>query len=547
MFAPVSYKDLTRQIEDVRRRFRQAGLGRDARIAVGIANSATAAWSIVTTACSAAAIPLDPKLTAAEVERCFHSVRPSAVLLSEGTPSAARSIAERLALPIIESKPTAPGQLELALSVPRIAATSEDGDPDPDKPAFILHTSGTTADPHLVPFSHRNVLASAERVQKWFDLRPEDRCLSVSPIYYSHALTTTLLPPLLTGGGTAFPANAMTVDLAEWLGALRPTWYSCGPTVHLAVLDKARAQPGLRMLHSLRLISSAGAPIARTAQEEMEQVLGVPVLQHYGSSETAHIASNRPGPGLSKPDTCGMPWPGIVKIVAEDGNEAGPGEHGEILVRGPSITSGYLNAPELNAFAFRDGWYRTGDIGSLDHEGFLSLHARRREIISRGAEKIAPQAIDEALMEHPDVMEAAAFGVPHPNLGEDVAAAVVLRPGTTVGPEALRAFAGERLAGFKVPRRIFVVARLPKGITGKVQRARLSEFTREELLSLAPKAIVSSRWLKLLAFIRFDLSSADGTERPRTSAELLSEDALHVEVLKIWKRLLRVEHANDRR
>ena len=442
-------------------------------------------------------------------------------------------------------KPTAPGQLELALSVPRIAATSEDGDPDPDKPAFILHTSGTTADPHLVPFSHRNVLASAERVQKWFDLRPEDRCLSVSPIYYSHALTTTLLPPLLTGGGTAFPANAMTVDLAEWLGALRPTWYSCGPTVHLAVLDKARAQPGLRMLHSLRLISSAGAPIARTAQEEMEQVLGVPVLQHYGSSETAHIASNRPGPGLSKPDTCGMPWPGIVKIVAEDGNEAGPGEHGEILVRGPSITSGYLNAPELNAFAFRDGWYRTGDIGSLDHEGFLSLHARRREIISRGAEKIAPQAIDEALMEHPDVMQ-------EPLLACRIRTwARMLQQPSSYGRVRLwgqRRCAPSPESGLPVSR--FRDASLSSHGFPRYHRqgsrARRSEFTREELLSLAPKAIVSSRRLKLLAFIRFDLSSADGTERPRTSAELLSEDALHVEVLKIWKRLLEV-HANDRR
>ncbi len=449
LFVPLSYRELAQQIVDVRRTLRQAGLGQDARIAIGIPDSAAAAWSIVTTACSAAAIPLDPKLTTAEIERCFRSLRPSAILLQRGVPSSARSVAEQRSVPIIEAVASAPGRLDFALSAPQIAPPSADDDPEPDTPAFILHTSGTTADPNLVPFSHGNVLASAERVHIWFSLTSEDRCLNVSPVYYSHALTTTVLPPLLIGGSVAFPADAMNVELAEWLGELRPTWYSAGPTMHRAILDKARDRPGLRAMHSLRLISTAGAAIAQPVLEEMQTVLGVPVLQHYGSSETAQIASNRPEPGLSKPGTCGLPWPGIIKIVGENGREVGCGERGEVFVRGPSITSGYLNAPELNALVFQHGWYRTGDIGSLDQDGFLSLHMRRREIINRGAEKISPQEIDLVLMQHPDVVEAAAFGIPHPSLGEDVAAAIVLRPGATLTPDALRAFAGERLAAFK--------------------------------------------------------------------------------------------------
>jgi oxalate---CoA ligase len=543
LFVPLSYGELAQQIVDVRRILRQAGLGQDARIAIGIPDSAAAAWSIATTACSAAAIPLDPKLTIVEIERCFRSLRPNAVLLPRGVPSSARIVAERWSVPIIEAAPSAPGRLDLALSAPRIAPPSADEDPDPNKPAFILHTSGTTADPNLVPFSHGNVLASAERIQNWFGLTSEDRCLNVSPVYYSHALTTTVLPPLLTGGSVAFPVDAMNVDLAEWLGALRPTWYSAGPTMHRAILDKARDRPGLRAMHSLRLTSTAGAAIAQSVLEEVEAILGIPVLQHYGSSETAQIASNRPEPGLSKPGTCGLPWPGIIRIVGEDGREVGCGERGEIFVRGPSITSGYLNAPELNALVFQDGWYRTGDIGSLDQDGFLSLHTRRREIINRGAEKISPQEIDQVLMQHPDVVEAAAFGIPHPSLGEDVAAAVVLRPGATLTADALRAFAGERLAAFKTPRRISTVAALPKGLTGKIQRTRLGELAHEKPIPGTMEPVRQSWRDRLTRLVHTHIfpRGRDPAPPQRRPEKPWSEEALQAEVLKIWKRLLKVD------
>jgi acyl-CoA synthetase (AMP-forming)/AMP-acid ligase II len=231
------------------------------------------------------------------------------------------------------------------------------------------------------------MLAVAKRLQAWFDLTPQDRCLNVSPVYYSHALTTTVLPPLLTGGSVAFPANASNVDLSEWLGALEPTWSSAGPTLHLSVLEKAQLRSDARTMHSLRFISSAGAPLAGDVHERLQTVLGVPVLEHYGSSETAQISTNLPAPGPSKPGTCGIPTRDTVRIVGEDGHPLPPGERGEILVRTASVMSGYLNAPELNRAAFIDGWFRTGDIGSLDEEGFLSLHGRQKELINRGGEK----------------------------------------------------------------------------------------------------------------------------------------------------------------
>ena len=507
-FALLSYRELQDQIDAVRAQLRQAGFGPHARIAIAIANSSEAALAIVAVACSAVAVPLDPKLTAAEVERCLLALRPNAVLAIRGNDAAARHVAEQHGFPVIETIVAQHGRFGLQLAAPRIGAALPLDDPDPETPAFILHTSGTTAEPNFVPFSHRNMLAVTKRLQGWFNLTPQDRCLNVSPVYYSHALTTTVLPPLLAGGSVAFPFNASNVDLSEWLGALQPTWYSAGPTLHLAVLEKAQLRPDTRAMHSLRFISSAGAPLAADMHDRMQAVLGVPVLEHYGSSETAQISTNLPSPGRSRPGTCGIPAPDTVRIVGEDGHQLPAGERGEILVRTPSVMSGYLNAPELNRSAFVDGWFRTGDIGSIDKDGFLSLHGRQKELINRGGEKIAPLEIDNALMRHPDVAQAAAYAVPHPRLGEDVAAAVVLRPGSKITPDELREFLGKQLAPYKNPRRITIVDQLPKGITGKVQRKRLSE-------------------------------SAEGP-----SEAALAEARLHADLLQLWKKFLKTDNVS---
>jgi acyl-CoA synthetase (AMP-forming)/AMP-acid ligase II/acyl carrier protein len=350
------------------------------------------------------------------------------------------------------------------------------------------------------------MLAVIDRLQTWFKLTPHDRCLNVSPVYYSHALTTTILPPLMTGGSVAFPANPNHVDLLEWFSVLRPTWYSAGPTLHLSVLEKAEAHPNARGIHSLRFISSAGAPMPADVQQRMQALFGVPVLEHYGSSETAQIASNCPPPGPSKPGTVGIPWPQIVAIVDENDQPLPAGQYGALLVRGPSVTSGYINAPELNRSAFADGWFRTGDIGSIDDEGFLSLHGRDKELINRGSEKISPLEIDQALIAHPCVAQAAAYSVAHPRLGEDVAAAVVLHPGALVSPLELREYLGTKLAAFKVPRRISILDELPKGITGKLLRRRLTESAQEKLQHSG-----------------------------------LSEERLHDDLLQLWKKTLKTE------
>jgi acyl-CoA synthetase (AMP-forming)/AMP-acid ligase II/thioesterase domain-containing protein len=532
-FAPLSYAELQQQIDEIGACLRRAGFDRHARIAVGITNSAEAALAIVAVAASAAAVPIDPKLTFTEVERCLRILRPSAVLIPRGVASVTRKVAEHLRLPIIEASLADNGKLGLRLTAPTIGAPAPGDGPDPAAPAFILHTSGTTADPNLVPFSHRNMLAVAERVKFWFQLTPQDRCLSVSPLYYSHGITTTVMTPLLTGGSIAIPSNTSKVDLSEWFGSLAPTWYSAGPTLHLSVLEKAKAQPGARTMHALRLISSAGAALPGDVREGIENALGIPVLEHYGSSETAHIASNMPPPGPCKPGTCGKPWPDTIIIVDADGRHLPPGQEGEILVGGPTVMAGYLNLAELNRSAFVDGWYRTGDIGSLDADGFLSLRGRVREMINRGSEKIAPVEIDHALTRHPEVLEAAAYGVPHPRLGEDVAAVVVLRAGASATPEELRDFLGQHLAPFKIPRRISIVEQLPKGITGKVQRKRLSETPQAGEPPARSEASLQAQLLPLWKkFLKTDNVSIDDDFFERGGDSLLALD-LHLEIRQL--------------
>jgi acyl-CoA synthetase (AMP-forming)/AMP-acid ligase II/acyl carrier protein len=518
-FEPLSYRELQCLIDEFRAALRLAGLGRHARIAIAIPNGPQAALAIVAVACSAVSIPLNPRQTLREIEIGLATLRPDAILLFKGTDSVARQAGEERGIAIIEVAQSKQGALGFESVEPQIstAATPDESDePDPKAPAFILQTSGTASEPKLIPFSHRNMLAAAARVQAWFNLSPQDRCLSVSPVFYSHGLKVTVFTPLLTGGTVAFPTDASKFDYEEWFGFLKPTWYSAGPTLHRLIFDKTQFRANLATRHSLRFVLSGGAPLPRNVLEGLQNTLGVPVVEHYGSSECAQISANLPSPGRSKPGTCGVPTPNTIAIVGDDGRPLPSSKLGEILVGGPTVISGYLDAPELNRECFLDGWFRSGDIGSIDADGFLTLHGRKNDVINRGGEKISPAEIDEALMRHPAIMEAAAFSVPHPRLGEDVVAAVVLRPGLMTTPVALRKYLQELVAPFKVPRRIVIRDQLPKGATGKVLRRRLTESWQEKAAAegLVPELLVENK-------------SVDG--------KLINQ------MTELWERLLRIE------
>jgi oxalate---CoA ligase len=511
-FAPLTYRELQTQIDGIGAALRNAGFDKNARIIVALSNGPQAALAIIAIACSAIAVPLDPNLTLPELETRLALLRPDAILLLQGSDSAARQVAQQHGLTLIEAI-NEEGKLGCRFVTPQLepAAIRDASDPDPNAPAVMLQTSGTTADVKSIPLSHRNVVVFAHRIAASFRLTTRDRCLCVIPVYYGQGLRLAVLTPLLAGGSVAFPLDVADLDVSEWLDHLAPTWYAAAPTLHLAMLEAAKSRP---TMHSLRFILSGGAALPNDVHEGLAAVLGVPVLQYYGGTEVGFVSANHIPPGPSKQGTCGIPWPDTIAIVGEDGHRRPSGEIGEILIGGPGVISGYLNAPELQEATFVDGWFRTGDIGSLDAEGFLTLHGRLSEFINRGGEKIAPLEIEHALMRHPDVAEAAAFGMPHARLGEDVAAAVVLHPGAVVTPGELRELLSGQLAAFKIPRRIIVLDHLPKGPTGKVQRQRLNE-----IIKAMPARLPST-----------DISSSP----PKTE----SISTLQSELLQLWSRYL---------
>ena len=517
-FTPLSYRDLQRLIDDVRAALRANGFDRSARIAIGLPNGPHAALAIVAVACSAVSIPFNPRQTVREIETSIATLQPVAIILLKDSDSAARKAANSKGLDIIELTPSAEGTLAFRIAMPGNSTTAtpaEPDEPDPDAPAFILQTSGTAAEPKLIPFSHRNMLAAAGRVQGWFNLTSQDRCLAASPVFYSHGLKVTVFTPLLTGGTVAFPSDTTKFDFLEWFSFLKPTWYSAGPTLHRLVFDQTQGRADAKTGHALRFILSGGAPLPENVLEGLQKTLGVPVVEHYGSSEAAQISANLPPPGASKPGTCGIPPAGTIVIVDDDGQPLTAGQQGEILVGGPTVISGYLGASELNRTSFDNGWFKSGDVGSIDHDGFLTLHGRKSDVINRGGEKISPAEIDDALLAHPAVAEVAAFPVPHARLGEDVAAAVVLRPGMTATSVELRRFLQDKVASFKVPRRIVIRDQLPKGITGKVQRRRLAES-----------------W--------DDTPAASGqTQAIASTDNTTTQDTLVKGLLAVWERLLK--------
>ncbi len=487
---PLTYRELQTLIDETRVALRAASLGRDARIAVAMPDNINAALAIVAVSCAAVSIPVNPKQTLSEVEASFVKLKPAAVVLAGNDSSTARTAAERLGITIIEATIE---RTRIGMRIGAGQASSErnaslaDG-PDPESTAFILQTSGSAAEPKLIPFSHRNMLAAAARNQSWFKLTTQDRCLSASPPFYSHGLKVTVLTPLLSGGTVVFPADGSRFSFSEWFEDLKPTWYSAGPTLHRMVLDQVRTEANAAKRHALRFILSGGAPLPQNVLEGLRDTLDVPVVEHYGSSEAAQIAANLPPPGPAKQGTCGVPWSGIVRIVDENGVDLAPGQQGEVLVGGPTLISGYLDAPELNRASFSNGWFRTGDLGSIDEDGFLTLHGRFSEVINRGGEKISPLEIDDALMRHPAVAEALAFPVPHPRLGQDVAAAVVLRPGMAATPVELRRYLQDQVASFKVPRRIVMCDQLPKGTSGKVVRRQMAAWLETNEQAAAAKS-----------------------------------------------------------
>jgi amino acid adenylation domain-containing protein len=430
--------------------------------------------AMIAVATGAVCVPLNAGFTTDEWQRYFGDLRIAALLTRADMESASRGVAHTLGIPVIDLLPRpseGPGGFDLVgapkqRTVGAELATSADD-------AFVLLTSGSTSRPKMVPLTHASVCLSAHNVGAALALEPRDRLLHVLPLFHGHGLISGLLAALAAGSSVVCTRDFDAEAFFGWLTQFQPTWYTAVPAIHLALLSAAARRKHNARRSSLRLVRSASSSLSRDLLGKLEDLFGVPVIDTYGMTEAAtQIAANPPG--RRKPGSVGQPAGAEIAIMDGEGRRLPAAERGEIALRGPTITRGYDNDPVATRSAFRDGWFRTGDLGYLDHEGYLFIVGRIKDTINRGGQEVAPAEVEEALLSHPDVVEAAAFSIPHRRLGADIAAAVVLRPGAKVTTDKLRDFARERLAGFKVPGVICTVPEIPKGSSGKIKRSELA-------------------------------------------------------------------------
>ena len=454
------------------------GIGRGDRVGIVLPNGPEMAAAFVSVAACATSAPLNPAYRADEFEFYLTDLDAKALIVERGSESPAIPVAQKLGVRIIELSPSSDGAGAFTLApagAQESSAAVRPGFAEADDIALILHTSGTTSRPKIVPLSHRNVCTSAANVRNTLHLKAADCGLNIMPLFHIHGLIAGLLAPLSAGGTIFCSPGFNALKFFGWMTEAKPTWYTAVPTMHQTILSRASHSREVIAANPLRFMRSSSSSMPPQVIAELEEVFGAPLVEAYGMTEAAHQMSSNPLPPDKRvPGTVGLAAGPDVEIMDNEGKLLAPGETGEIVIRGPNVTRGYENNPKANGEAFTHGWFRTGDQGMKDGEGYVRITGRLKEIISRGGEKISPREVDEILMDHPAVQQVVTFGIPHDKLGEEVGAAIVLRDGASVTEKELRDFAAIRLADFKVPRKILFLAEIPKGATGKLQRIGLA-------------------------------------------------------------------------
>jgi acyl-CoA synthetase (AMP-forming)/AMP-acid ligase II/acyl carrier protein len=515
--SPLTYRRLHEQVSEVVDRLKGLGLVRNDRVAVTLPNGPEMAAAFLGVAAAVTCAPLNPTYTSAEFDFYLSDLAARALIVASGSDSPARVVAKTRGIAVIELSPRRGAEAGVFdLDGQAGPPPSHGGLAEARDVALVLHTSGTTSRPKIIPLSHTNLCSSAHNIRSSLRLVEDDRCLNVMPLFHIHGLIGALLASLAAGASVVCTPGLSPVHFFQWIEEFFPTWYTAVPSMHHEVLARAAANRNTIARCRLRVIRSSSAPLPPRVMADLERTFDAPVIEAYGMTEASHqIASNPLPPGQRKAGSVGRPVGTEVAIIDEAGRPLPRGETGEIAIRGTNVTS-FAPASLGSESALGDGWFHTGDTGFLDGDGYLFISGRLKEIINRGGEKISPREVDEVLQEHPGVAQAVACAIPDPRLGEDVIAAVVRRPGASVSERELRQFASTRLAPFKVPRRVMFVEQIPKGPTGKIQRIGLADrlgvqslkFTQpaEPATFVAPRtrteATLAEIWVDILGLDR---------------------------------------------
>ena len=483
---PLNFQGLRSLIDDTLGTLNRLGIHRNDRVAIVLNNGPEMAACFAACACGTTSAPLNPAYRADEFEFYLTDLRAKALIVEQDSTSPSIAVAQKLGVRVLDLI-VAPGALAGSFTLAArdttpsataaTAATARNGSfAEPDDLSMVLHTSGTTSRPKIVPLSQRNLCASATHLARTLQFVTGDCGLNIMPLFHIHGLIAGVLAPLSAGSQVFCTPGFNALKFFGWMDESKPTWYTAVPTMHQAIVSRASKNLEVIARHPLRFMRSSSSSMPPQVIRELEDVFKAPLIEAYGMTEATHqMTSNPLPPAARKPGTVGRAAGPEVAVMAADGSLVGAGGVGEIVIRGPNVTAGYENNPTANAEAFSHGWFRTGDQGALDAEGYLSITGRLKEIINRGGEKISPREVDEILMDHPAVAQVVCFGMPHAKLGEEVAAVVVLREGAAATERELAAFVATRAANYKVPKKILFMDEIPKGATGKLQRIGLAQ------------------------------------------------------------------------
>jgi acyl-CoA synthetase (AMP-forming)/AMP-acid ligase II len=465
----VTYDNLHQQVQEAAAALASLGIGRGDRVAMALPNGLPTIVGFLAASIAGTAAPLNPAYREEEFRFYLKDTGARVILLPrEGADAARRAAGETVRVVSIDMDG---GAVRID---PRPGAGAA-ARLSPEDVALVLHTSGSTGRPKRVPLTHANLCASARHISATYGLGPSDVTMCVMPLFHVHGLVASTLSTLATGGTVVVPSRFNPLSFWRVARDAGATWYSAVPTLHQLLLARAGHASGRpHGTERLRFIRSCSAALAPQMMHELETAFGAPVLEAYGMTEAAHqMASNPLPPGPRKAGSVGAGTGVRIGIMDRVGRLLTPGERGEVVVGGPNVIAGYENDPAANAMSFTDGWFRTGDQGYLDDDGYLHLVGRIKELINRGGEKVSPREIDDVLLAHPAVAEAVSFGVPHRAWGEEVAAVVVLTGEVT--ESKLLAYCRERLAEFKCPKQIHITEAIPRTATGKIQRRVVAE------------------------------------------------------------------------
>lgn len=473
----LTYGGLRELTKSVQTTLRENGIAKKDRIAIVLSNGPAMASAFVTIAQSAITAPLNPSYREDEFAFYMDDLKAKAIVVSKDYDGAAVSAAERLKIKIIRLVESEKIAGLFSLDVEKDGDIVEEEAVNENDIALILHTSGTTSKPKIVPLLQSNIVASASNIAKSLSLSSSDRCMNVMPLFHIHGLIAAVSASLSVGASIWCSPGFNALSFFSNLDEAKPTWYTAVPTMHQAILARSGRNAETIRNNPLRFLRSSSASLPAQVMGELENCFGAPVIEAYGMTEATHqMCCNRLD--KQKPGSVGIPAGPLVKIAHEVDDCLIQGT-GEVVISGDNVTPGYENNLEANEKSFfrinGERWFRTGDQGAFDKDGFLYLTGRLKEIINRGGEKISPLEVDSILLDHPEINQVVTFALPHPKLGEEVAAAVVLSLGSKSAEKDLKGFARERMAEFKVPRKIVILDEIPKGATGKMQRIGMAE------------------------------------------------------------------------